>query len=189
MGNSIRTLASLILVVAVCVLCFHAGRRSAGMPVFDAVTVSADTLVVHDTVTREKPVLVHLRHTDTMLVPVVDTVRIRDTVFMALPMEQRVYGDSTYRAVVSGYRPSLDTISVYPVTRYITVTQAVRSPRRKNGLEVSAGPMMLDGLHVPVLADYWREVFPWLDVGAGAGYDPVSGVPVIRASARVRLSW
>lgn len=151
--------------------------------------MSADTLVVHDTVTRERPVYVHVRHTDTMLVPVVDTVRIRDTVFMALPMEQKVYGDSTYRAVVSGYRPSLDTISVYPATRYITVTQAVRSPQCKNVLEVSAGPMMLDGLHFPVMADYWREVLPWLGIGAGIGYDPVSGTSVIRASARARFSW
>lgn len=151
--------------------------------------MTVDTLVVRDTVTRERPVYVALRHTDTLLVPVTDTVRIRDTVFMALPMEQKVYGDSTWRAVVSGYRPALDTISFYPVTRYVTVTQTVRSPPCKNELTIGAEPMMLDGGHIPIMADYRRGVFTWLDMGAGAGYDPVSGVPVIRVSMRVRFSW
>lgn len=36
-----------------------------------------------------------------------------------LPREAKVYQDSTYRAVVSGYRPSLDTISIYQRTVFV----------------------------------------------------------------------
>ena len=37
---------------------------------------------------------------------------IKDSVFVQVPIEQKVYSDSTYTAWVSGYRPSLDSISI-----------------------------------------------------------------------------
>lgn len=43
----------------------------------------------------------------------VDTVFKMDSVLVYLPFERKVYEDSTYRAVVSGYRPVLEEIDVY----------------------------------------------------------------------------
>ncbi|MCM1452835.1 MAG: hypothetical protein NC102_11295 [Clostridium sp.] len=47
-----------------------------------------------------------------------DTIRImeRDSVEVELPIVSKEYGDSTYRAWVSGWMPSLDSIEVYPRT-------------------------------------------------------------------------
>ena len=37
---------------------------------------------------------------------------IKDSVFVEVPIEQKVYSDSTYTAWVSGYRPRLDSINI-----------------------------------------------------------------------------
>jgi hypothetical protein len=42
-----------------------------------------------------------------------DTVFHTDSILVYLPFERKVYGDSTYRAVISGYQPVLEEIDVY----------------------------------------------------------------------------
>ena len=96
-----------------------------------------DTLVIHDTITAYKPVPFNVYVVDTMWVPV--TVNKTDTVWAQLPRTAKVYQDSTYRAVVSGFRPSLDTISVYQRTKVITVTNNVRIPPSRWSWGVQAG--------------------------------------------------
>ena len=101
-----------------------------------------DTLWLHDTVRIAKPVPHIVRIVDTMLVPVIDTVHTRDSVFISIPREEKVYEDSTYRAVVSGYRPSLDTISVFSSTAIVKepVYVTVKKPW---GIGVQAGATYL----------------------------------------------
>ena len=84
-----------------------------------------------DTITRVKPVYI-------ASTPIVryDTLRVHDTIALPVPIERRVYADSHYRAVVSGWHPSLDSISVYERTR--TITRVVPEVR-KWGLGVQAG--------------------------------------------------
>lgn len=102
--------------------------------------VLLDTLVVRDTVRERYPVYVERTVTDTMLVAFTDTVRISDTVYVRLPREQKRYADTNYVAWVSGYRPSLDSIEVYPVTRYVTKTVTKMEDSRKRwGIGIQAG--------------------------------------------------
>lgn len=102
--------------------------------------VLLDTLVVRDTVRERYPVYVERTVTDTMLVALTDTVRISDTVYVRLPREQKRYADTNYAAWVSGYRPSLDSIEVYPVTRYVTKTVTKMEDSRKRwGIGIQAG--------------------------------------------------
>ena len=79
-----------------------------------------------------------------------DTVRLAaapltdSTALAALPLTRRVYADSTFRAVVSGYRPRLDSLAVFPVRQVVTeqvvVTRTVRKPARFSlGLQVGYG--------------------------------------------------
>lgn len=117
------------------------GRRSSHM-LEPASTARTDTLRIRDTLVIDRPVPVEVRVVDTMLVAVVDTVQVRvqDTVrvMVQVPRETRVYGDSTYRAQVSGFRPSLDWIEVYPQTVYITRNISVDS-RKRWGIGLQAG--------------------------------------------------
>ena len=83
-----------------------------------------------------------VRIVDTMLVAVTDTVTVGDTVYLSLPQETKVYGDSTYTAQVSGYRPELDWVEVYPQTEVVTRNIFVDS-RKRWGIGLQAGYEML----------------------------------------------
>lgn len=113
------------------------GRRADRAP-DSAEIVRTDTLRIRDTILVDRPVPVEVRLTDTMLVAVTDTVTVNDTVYLSLPRETRVYGDSTYRAQVSGYRPALDWIQVYPQTVYLTKVVKANEVKRW-GIGVQAG--------------------------------------------------
>lgn len=105
--------------------------------------VQRDTVVTvvsyRDTVTVEKPVEVIKTVVRKELAAVTDTIVRSDTTYIELPVEQKVYADSNYRAVVSGIRPSLDEISVFPetkvVTKTITVTEAAKPKRFSLGVQ------------------------------------------------------
>lgn len=119
----------------------------------------ADTVTVVrvDTVKIDAPVPVHhyIKQHDTAFIVLTD-VKV-DTVkeLVYLPREYMVYKDTSYRAVVSGVQPRLDSIEVYQRTRTETITKTVKVPDRKRwglGVNVGAG---------------WngKEVQPYVGVG------------------------
>ena len=108
--------------------------------------VKVDTLVVvrHDTITVQNPVYLTKYIDRVELVPVADTVRLHDTLYVAQEREVLEYAGEDYHATVSGIRPSLDEISVFPKTVTQTITQTVQVPGpqkwRRIGWGVAAGP-------------------------------------------------
>lgn len=111
--------------------------------------VYSDTVTVIDTVRYSMPVpvdsavvryeTVRLMVADTARITITDTVRVADSVEVVVPITQRVYSDSLYRAYVSGYRPQLDSIFVYPRTRYVTTTVKEKPKRWGIGLQAGYG--------------------------------------------------
>lgn len=94
-------------------------------------TVKVDTLLI-------SPPMAPL-----LTIQLTDTIRIGDTV---VQRGQVYYEDSLYRAWVSGYRPRLDSIEIYPKTVTHTITNdiyhtiKVRDKRRWGlGLQVGYG--------------------------------------------------
>ena len=134
-----RTIQVIAIAVALLVAAFLLGRCTA--PEYEAetqVVERVDTMVVRDTIIREKPSY------RTEYVFVRDSVRVQvhDTVYVSLPRQLRVYQDSLYRAEVSGIDPTLDRIEVYPQTKVVKKieTQTVRvTERRKWGIGVQVG--------------------------------------------------
>ena len=102
----------------------------------------ADTVWKTDTFTYEKPVEKIKWKDKLVYVPVTDSILIHhhDTTYVALQFEKVEYSDSTYRAIVSGYEPKLESISVFPKTAYITNTIVTR---RHWGASVTAGPAVV----------------------------------------------
>lgn len=126
------------MVAAVSVLSWRLGYRSAVAESIE--TPKADTLIVRDTVTVEYPVPILTTITDTLLVAYPDIVIIHDTTFVQLPKERKEYSGKDYRAVVSGYQPSLDLIQVFPETKVVTRTISVPSRKRSHfALSLQAG--------------------------------------------------
>lgn len=79
--------------------------------------IKTDTIMAYLPYEIERRVLLH----DTIKIAVIDTLVRIDTLY--LPREQKVYADSSYRAVVSGISPRLDSIEVYSKTITKIATQ------------------------------------------------------------------
>lgn len=97
---------------------------------------------------------------DTIKIAVIDTLVVRDTLY--LPREQKVYADSSYRAVVSGVSPRLDSIFVYPKTIYETRFATQNEWRRITfGLQVGVGGV------IPLFSSSDPSLGAYIGVGIG----------------------
>lgn len=123
--------------------------------------VRTDTLRIRDTLLVDRPVPVEVRVVDTMLVAVTDTSMVSDTVYLRLPREIKQYEDSLFRAQVSGFKPSLDWIEVYPQTVYVT-KNVITKDVGKWGVGVQAG-------YGAYFRDGHMRLAPY--VGVGISYD------------------
>ena len=99
-----------------------------------------DTIIVRDTITAYKPVPFNVYVVDTLYIPVAAPGQ-HDTVWAALPWEEKEYRDTSYRAVVEGFRPALKEIEIYQQTKIVTVTNNVRipPPRWSWGVQTGVG--------------------------------------------------
>ena len=135
------------------------GRNGATLPV----KAQTDTLVVRETIREKYPVPVQSTPKGYELVKAGTLASLRahisaleaaatpDTVEVQIPVEieSREYGGKEgddYRAVVSGFRPSLDLIEVYPKTVYLKTEIAQPAPPRPRvtlGFGATAGPAVI----------------------------------------------
>ena len=101
-----------------------------------------DTLVVTDTMRGTEFVEVYREVRDTMWVDVGDIVVVHDTTYLPLPREYVTYQDSSYKAVVSGFKPRLEELEMYPQKEIITIqTEKTITVSKKTrfGVGVQAG--------------------------------------------------
>jgi len=75
-----------------------------------------------------------------------DTPILKPSGDLDIPISRKTYSTAEFKAVVSGWRPSLDSMTVYPKTQVITNTVEVR---KKSHLSITIGPTALyDGTKV-----------------------------------------
>ena len=132
-----RSLVFAVLsLILLCTAFFFWGRNTV-KPVTATETVyKTDTVRVKDTVVIDRPTPVKVYVTR------FDTIRVNDTVLVPIPITTKLYEDSTYRAQVSGYNPTLDWVEVYPEKQYVvnTITQTKTEYKTKRwGLGVQVG--------------------------------------------------
>ena len=146
--KSLKFIAVVVIItIATIVASYYTGYRTGKRKAAPDTAYICDTVVRIDTIIREKPVVRTQRVVDTMLVAIRDTVRHSDTTFIALPRTEKVYADSSYKAKVSGYEPSLDYIEVYPYTLTVFKTKTIRKEAPHWSVGASAGPGALIDLH------------------------------------------
>lgn len=121
-----------------------------------------DTVFFRDTIrdTLLLPQKIYLTRIDTVYMRLPhDTVKVP----VLVPIERKVYETEDYRAVVSGFRPNLDSMEIFPRTKVITrsVETATAAKRR------------------------WIR----FGIGVGVGYDPFkrSLHPTIQAGGDCKL--
>ena len=129
-----------------------------------------DTLVRVDTVKELYPVSIREEIVDTFRVVIRDTVRIKDTLYMNLPLEKKLYSSSEYYAEVSGYRPSLDYIEVYPKTKI--VKEYISQPSEsRNTLSFGIEPSYMNTLSIPIYLEYGRMLHKNIEIYGQIAYD------------------
>lgn len=126
-----------VLVILLAVACVAAWfRPHEPLPAEIRTETKVKTVVKVDTLLISAPMA------PLLVFQLTDTIRIGDTVVYR---EQAYYEDSLYRVWVSGYRPRLDSLMVFPKTVYQTVTNDIYhtiTPKKKRwglGLQVGYG--------------------------------------------------
>lgn len=131
---------NVVIALALIAVAFLLGRRSVKPEIVEI--HRTDTMWMRDTV-RETvlvPKIRYLTRVDTVLLLVPgDTVKVP----VLVPISRNVYEGEDYRAVVSGFRVSLDTLDIFRKTQTVTntVVQRVEVPGKPKrwGIGVSAG--------------------------------------------------
>lgn len=129
-----KIVLTILLTAAICsVIGYGYGRRGSRVS-----TSVADTIRIRDTL-RDSipyPVIETVVQEIPELFPVYITLdgdTIHETVYIPVPISQKEYQTENYRAWVSGYKPSLDSVWVYPEKIII------REKPRRWGIGVIAG--------------------------------------------------
>lgn len=141
-----------ILLVVACVVAWF--RPHEPLPAEIHTETKVNTVVKVDTLLISAPMA------PLLVFQLTDTIRIGDTVVLR---EQAYYEDSLYRAWVSGYRPRLDSLMVFPKTVYQTVTNDIYhtiTPKKKRlGLGLQVGYGYPFGIYAGVGISY--NLFQW----------------------------
>lgn len=152
-GEKMKKIIAIIALVAVCAVCLNefglfAGRDGCRR---DTLRVTVyDTVVYYKPETKDSTVVRYV--TERLLIA--DNVAklpetgeksqdsvpksgktVGDSANVVIPITQKVYEDSMYKAYVSGYRASLDSFYIYPRKEVITIRE---KPRRWH-IGISAG--------------------------------------------------
>ena len=154
---------------AAVVLSFVCGQHNpVSWPQGDPQT-KTDTLLVRDTIRVYEPEIVEKTVIRTQYVQVVDTLRLHDTLFVALERTRVAWRDAYSEIWASGIDPEIDSVRHYLTTKVVTVQERVP-------VEVKVRPL-------------WS-----IGIGAGVVAAPVDGdlkvAPAVGISVqRVLLSW
>lgn len=100
-----------------------------------------DTLVVRDTLKIIEPAKTKTIYTtDTLLVCATDTLIVHDTLYVAVPVTQEYYKGKDYEAWISGYKPKIDSLYVFPKTVYVNKDKTISVTSRKRfAIGIQAG--------------------------------------------------
>lgn len=141
MNKKTTFLVNALLILA-CVLLFGfiVGQKHPQKSPVEPIKTKVDTLVIHDTTISYKPIYVDRVKLDSVLVPVVDSVKIHDTTFVYLEREKVTWRDSLCEVYASGIMASVDSVRHFQEYKYITIeTQVPVKVRSHWGLGVNAG--------------------------------------------------
>lgn len=112
-------IASAVIIIALA-LSFVAGQRNALNRLVLPQKERVDTLVIYDTIVSEKPIYKEKRITERILVPVTDTIRVKDTLYLYAEREQIHWKDSLSDVYASGIDVNVDSVLHYIPTQVIT---------------------------------------------------------------------
>ena len=141
MNKKITFCFSVLLILAnFFMLGFIIGQKHPQKLPVEPIKTKVDTLVIHDTTMSYRPIYVDRVKLDSVLVPVVDSVKIHDTTFVYLEREKVTWRDSLCEVYASGIRTQVDSVKHFEEYKYMTIeTQVPVKIKSHWGLGVQAG--------------------------------------------------
>lgn len=132
--------AIVVVLIVVFASGFGCGRNARDNGDSSEIKPRVDTLIIRDTITREKPIYITRHVVDTVRIPVYiqDTQAVRDTVYIRLPREQVQWADEYAVVFASGITPQVDSVQHFLTERVIT-RETVRRETARWGLGVHMG--------------------------------------------------
>lgn len=146
-----------------------------------------DTIVRTDTIREYYPVEVSREVIDTMLVIVRDTIREKEVLYMPLLLDKKVYASDEYYAEVSGYKPNLDYIEVFPKTKVITKT--IQPVTNRNALSVGVEVGYMNALSLPIYLEYERMLHKNVRIYGRLFYDLPANSYGLSAGAKFQTEF
>ena len=135
--EKVMTILCVILLILIGILIGQKHRQK--MPL-EPTEIKVDTLVIRDTIMQYKPIFVDKIKVDSVLIPVKDTIVIRDSVYIYMDREKITWRDSLCEVYVSGIMTSVDSVRHFQEYKYITIeTQVPAYVKSHWGLGVNAG--------------------------------------------------
>ena len=158
--------------------CFHADKTP---------MVQKDTIVYRDTIRETYPIEISKEVVRKEYVIVRDTMRIKDTLYLSLPMERRVYGSDDFYAEITGYKPSLDYIEVFPKTKIIT--ERIVEKRKMNSLSAGVELGYMSALSIPIYLEYERMLQKNVGIYGRMLYDLNARQVGVSAGVHLQFEW
>lgn len=153
----------------------------------DTPIVQRDTLVFRDTIRESYPVEVSRETIDTMYVTLTDTIRIKEILYLPLPLDKKIYASDEYYTEISGYKPNLDYIEVFPKTKVVTKT--IQPVTRRNALSIGIEASYCNTLSIPIFLEYERMLHKNVGIYGQVFYD----LPTRRMGAglgvKAQMEW
>lgn len=102
--------------------------------------IKVDTLIVRDTIMQYKSIFTDKIKVDSVLIPVRDTIVIRDSVYIYMDREKITWRDSLCEVYASGIMPQVDSVKHFREYQYITIETAIPVKEKSHwGLGINAG--------------------------------------------------
>ena len=135
--EKVMTILCVILLVLIGILI---GQKHRQKQPLDPTETKVDTLVIRDTIMQNKPIFVDKIKVDSVLIPVKDTIVIRDSVYIYMDREKITWRDSLCEVYASGIMPQVDSVRHFTEYKYITIeTQVPVKVKSHWGLGINAG--------------------------------------------------
>lgn len=131
----------ILLLVIGCVISGIVGYKIHNPAITTETTIETDTITIVDTVYIDKPIPKYI----TNLQERIDTIIQVDSIEVpiSLPIVEKTYQDSIYKAVVKGVEidrfPSLESLEIYRNREVITNTITVQQHQSKWGFQLGVG--------------------------------------------------
>lgn len=135
--DKVMTILCVILLILVSILI---GQKHQQKQPLEPTEIKVDTLIVRDTIMQYKPIFVDKIKVDSVLIPVKDTIVIRDSVYIYMNREKITWRDSLCEVYASGIMPQVDSVKHFREYQYITIEPAIPVKEKSHwGLGINAG--------------------------------------------------